>query len=82
MDAPIYYATPRLRETINLQGRKANWLAAQVNWSKFMMCHAMARRRPVPADRGQVMAAILGVPFGVLFELADANGSVSPSEAA
>ena len=82
MNGATYYATPRLRETLDTQGRKATWLAEQVRWSKFQMSHVMAGRRPVPTDRGQAISTILGVPFGVLFEIATANDSVSLTERA
>jgi antitoxin component HigA of HigAB toxin-antitoxin module len=75
-----YLATEHLRETLVQQGRKASWLCLNLGVSKTLMSLVLSRQRSLGHQEAEQVSTLLGVPFSVLFELADASHSVSVTE--
>ena len=68
-----YTATGYLAETLRKQGRMAAWVATQIGVTRSGMTRIMAGERKIDERRAQAVSDLLGVPFGVLFEIADAS---------
>jgi hypothetical protein len=66
-----YTATPELRRMIELQGRKATWMARQIGVSKAQMCRVLDGSRTLAERDARVVAALLGVEFSSVFEFPD-----------
>ena len=68
-DANRYRATPELRRQFLIQGRQASWAARQVGVSKSQMSRIMSGRRSLDESAARLLAAMLGIEFGLLFEV-------------
>ena len=78
-----YAATDALDAVLQEQGRKRRWLADRIGVSESWSSHVMAGRHTLDRDQGERIAAILGVPFFVLFALHERSDSeLHPEEAA
>ena len=66
-------ARPELRESIEKQGRRNDWLAAMIGVSKAQFSHVLAGRRSLDTEAAGKLAAILGLPLFFLFELPEGN---------
>jgi hypothetical protein len=64
-----YVATNTLDAVMTAQGRKQAWLAARLGVSTSLLCLIIGGARTVDRARGDLIAATLGVPFGLLFKL-------------
>lgn len=64
-------ARDHLRETIDRQGLRYDWVASMVGMSKFEFSKLLARRRGVDVKTAGEIAALLGVPVFFAFELPD-----------
>lgn len=66
-------ARPELRESIDKQGRRNDWLAGMIGVSKAQFSHILAGRRDIDVETASRLAAILGLPLFFLFELPESN---------
>lgn len=62
------YTAPKLRAILNAQGRRQDWLAAQVGISGALLNRAMGETRTIDEATALRIAAVLGVPFFVAFD--------------
>lgn len=69
-----------LRETMERQGRRHDWVAAMVGMSKTEFSHVVAGRRKVNLEQAVKIAAVLGVPVSFVFEFPIGNNSVPVGE--
>ena len=67
------YRAHGLTETIDAQGRRRDWVAAQAGIGAPLLSHLEKGRRTVSGEPAQRIASVLQVPFFVLFESASAD---------
>lgn len=77
MDKQPRYRATNLETVMTQQGRRGVWLAEQLGISRSRMTHIVKGRRMIDQDRAIRTAALLGVPFSLLFVLSDDGGSPS-----
>lgn len=64
-----------LSETLVGQGRKGRWLASQVGVSESSISRLMSGKQTVDEGVAKQISLILGTPFFMLFEYAEADNS-------
>ena len=79
MGASRYGAT-NLEAVLDAQGRKRRWLAERIGVSESFVSKLLAGRLTVDRQQGERVAAALGVPFFVLFELRERSEEDSLTE--
>lgn len=79
--ANLKFYAPGLKEVLRSQGRSARWVAQQVGISETLISHAIYGRKTVTHDTARRIAEVLGVRFGLLFELPDGSEVLTPKEA-
>lgn len=75
-ESPRYIGT-RIAPVLQVQGRKARWLAARVGVSESMISKIAAGDRFAGEELASRIAEVLGVEIGMLFELHDRSESDS-----
>lgn len=71
-----FYAVD-LADVLAEQGRRQDWLAQQIGVSKPMMSYIISGRRTVSEPVARQISALLGVPFGMHFELSSERQTLS-----
>ncbi len=66
-------ARPELRESIEKQGRRFDWMASMIGISKAHFSHVLAGRRDLDVNKAGQVSAILGLPLFFLFQLPQGN---------
>lgn len=64
---PVRYRATRLREMLDFQGRRRDWLARQVGISDSHLSNILVGRHPAMPDTAERIAAVLHLPLDVLF---------------
>jgi transcriptional regulator with XRE-family HTH domain len=67
------YSGDRIKPILAAQGRRQDWLAAQVGVSQTLISRLLSGKRTVDVDTAKRIANVLQVPFFVAFEFP--NGS-------
>ncbi len=66
------YRATGLGKVLEEQGRKRRWVARRVGISEPYLSRIIAGDKTIDRARGERIGALLGVPFFLLFEFADA----------
>lgn len=77
MEITQRFRATHLEEVLATQGRTKAWLGRQIGVHRSMAVHIAKGRRNVDLKTGERVAALLGVPFFVLFELSDGDDMAS-----
>lgn len=64
----LRYTGTKIGDVLKVQGRRQDWLADQVGLSRSALNMAMKGSRTINAEYATQIAAVLGVPFFMLFE--------------
>lgn len=71
------YVATHLGDVLDSQGRKQRWLAARIGVSGGYISLIIAGERTVDREMGERIAALLDVPFFLLFKLGIPNNTIS-----
>ena len=71
------YVATHLGDVLESQGRKQCWLAGRIGVSGGYVSLIIAGERTVDRETGERIAALLGVPFFLLFSLGKQSRSIS-----
>lgn len=74
------YVATHLGEVLDAQGRKRTWLAARAGVTGGYVSLVIAGERTVDRGMGERIAALLDVPFFLLFELGNRSNLLSSAE--
>jgi transcriptional regulator with XRE-family HTH domain len=74
------YVATHLGDVLESQGRKQCWLAGRIGVSGGYVSLIIAGERTVDRETGERIAALLGVPFFLLFALGKQSHSLSHGE--
>jgi antitoxin component HigA of HigAB toxin-antitoxin module len=69
----LLIAKPQLRDAVEVQGRRYDWLADKAGVTKFHLSHVLAGRRRLNQDQADRVSQALGIPLFLLFELPDGS---------
>lgn len=69
-------ATPRLRAHIDAQGRRLDWIASRLGWSKSHVSKVVAGQRCITVADARVIVALVDGDLAVLFELSSGSYSL------
>jgi plasmid maintenance system antidote protein VapI len=73
MEPTNRYRATGLQSFITEQGRQLDWVAARGGVHESLISHLLKGRRTVRGDVAMRIAAAMGVPFGLLFELSSGS---------
>jgi transcriptional regulator with XRE-family HTH domain len=74
------YVATHLADVLESQGRKQCWLAGRIGVSGGYVSLIIAGERTVDRETGERIAALLGVPFFLLFTLGQQSYFLSSGE--
>jgi transcriptional regulator with XRE-family HTH domain len=74
------YMATHLGDVLESQGRKQRWLAERIGVSGAYVSLIIAGERTVDRETGERIAALLDVPFFLLFALGSQSNSLSHRE--
>jgi transcriptional regulator with XRE-family HTH domain len=74
------YTATYLGDVLETQGRKQRWLAERIGVSGGYVSLIIGGERSVDRDTGERIAALLDVPFFLLFSLGKQSTSISHRE--
>jgi len=81
IERDLRYTGTKIRETLEAQGRRQDWLAAQIGVSPAAVNRWIKGSRSVDHANALKISQILGVPFFLLFDVPIGTTNV-PQEAA
>jgi transcriptional regulator with XRE-family HTH domain len=74
------YLATHLGDVLESQGRKQCWLAERIGVSGGYVSLIISGERTVDRETGERIAALLGVPFFLLFSLGQQSNTLSHHE--
>ena len=74
------YVATHLGAVLECQGRKQRWLAERIGVSGGYVSLIISGERTVDREQGEQIAALLDVPFFLLFSLGEASNTFSRRE--
>jgi transcriptional regulator with XRE-family HTH domain len=69
-------ARPQLREQVESQGRRYDWIADRLGVSKSFISKVVSGTRPISEADARVFAALINGDFRVLFDLPEERDSL------
>lgn len=70
------YRTTQLGAVLKAQGRRQDWLAAQLGLSQSQVSRIIAGTQTIDAERAKRTALLLGAPLFLLFDFPEGNNSI------
>jgi hypothetical protein len=66
--APRRFCGHQVKSVMDVQGRRYDWLAGQLDVPPYTVTRWFRNRTPIHEAQAQRISSILGVPFSLLFE--------------